>query len=376
MSTRWLRRLTTRHTQGFISNFARQSSVAVVALSTERHSNETRRAQRSGWSGRAPCPRPTMTGRPSVHAVFAGRQIAHLFFRGRLWCTKNSSVSEREMSTVQVMPHPGCLARHHPVHVHRGHDILDLGMPDRVHDVALLHRFPEQNGPHSILRRPSWCRDERHRRSRPDEPGCGKCERGGSVGSAVRVIAPVGSRIVACFPPPVGDPYQNRSYLSAPEQECTECGRARSISRSPDRTRPSPRSICTSSPTPRRDLGPAVTTTLFAVLDVASGKVIGSLHRRHRADEFKKFLMALDKQTPPGLICIWCLTTTPPTRRRPRQPVQGPAHARPPPGRPYRRVPVPHRRLAVGQGRHPRRLRVSTTSAPAPPAFPPPSGSR
>ncbi|TWH09402.1 hypothetical protein L618_005700000120, partial [Rhodococcus rhodochrous J45] len=185
-STRWLRRLTTRHTQGFISNFARQISVAVVALSTERHSNETRRAQRSGWSGRAPCPRPTMTGRPSVHAVFAGRQIAHLFFRGRLWCTKNSSVSELEMSTVQVMPHPGCLARHYPVHVHRGHDILDLGMPDRVHDVALLHRFPAQHGPHSILRRPSWCRDERHRRSRPDEPSSGPVLR--STDMAVRAI--------------------------------------------------------------------------------------------------------------------------------------------------------------------------------------------
>lgn len=42
-------------------------------------------------------------------------------------------------------------------------------------------------------------------------------------------------------------------------------------------------------------------TTLFAALDVASGRVIVSLHRRHRADEFKKFLLTLDKQTPPGL---------------------------------------------------------------------------
>ena len=45
----------------------------------------------------------------------------------------------------------------------------------------------------------------------------------------------------------------------------------------------------------------AGTTTLFPALDVASGKVIGSLHRRHRTGEFKKFLMTLDKQTPPGL---------------------------------------------------------------------------
>ena len=45
----------------------------------------------------------------------------------------------------------------------------------------------------------------------------------------------------------------------------------------------------------------AGTTTLFATLDLASGKVIASLHRHHRADEFTKFLMTLDKQTPPGL---------------------------------------------------------------------------
>ena len=30
----------------------------------------------------------------------------------------------------------------------------------------------------------------------------------------------------------------------------------------------------------------AGTTTLFAALEVATGKVIGSLHRRHRAEEF------------------------------------------------------------------------------------------
>ncbi|MFH8717498.1 IS630 family transposase, partial [Streptomyces zaomyceticus] len=35
--------------------------------------------------------------------------------------------------------------------------------------------------------------------------------------------------------------------------------------------------------------------------EVASGKVIGSLHRRHRAEEFKKFLIKLDKEVPDGL---------------------------------------------------------------------------
>ena len=42
-------------------------------------------------------------------------------------------------------------------------------------------------------------------------------------------------------------------------------------------------------------------TTLFAALDVASGEVIGSIHRRHRAVEFKKFLTTLDKQVPADL---------------------------------------------------------------------------
>ena len=43
------------------------------------------------------------------------------------------------------------------------------------------------------------------------------------------------------------------------------------------------------------------TTTLFAALDVASGQVIGSLHRRHRAIEFKKFLAKIDAQVPAQL---------------------------------------------------------------------------
>ena len=42
-------------------------------------------------------------------------------------------------------------------------------------------------------------------------------------------------------------------------------------------------------------------TTLFAALDVATGQVIGSIHRRHRASEFRKFLAKLDKQVPAEL---------------------------------------------------------------------------
>ncbi len=36
-------------------------------------------------------------------------------------------------------------------------------------------------------------------------------------------------------------------------------------------------------------------TTLFAAFDIADGTVIGELHRQHRATEFKKFLITIDK---------------------------------------------------------------------------------
>jgi transposase len=43
------------------------------------------------------------------------------------------------------------------------------------------------------------------------------------------------------------------------------------------------------------------TTSLFAALDVASGKVIGQCHRRHRAAEFRKFLDTIDANVPASL---------------------------------------------------------------------------
>jgi transposase len=43
------------------------------------------------------------------------------------------------------------------------------------------------------------------------------------------------------------------------------------------------------------------TTSLFAALDVATGKVIGSLHARHRAIEFRKFLQKIDGEVPAEL---------------------------------------------------------------------------
>ena len=45
------------------------------------------------------------------------------------------------------------------------------------------------------------------------------------------------------------------------------------------------------------------TTDLFAALDVATGRVIGSCQRRHRSVEFRKFLDKIDDSVPPGPQC-------------------------------------------------------------------------
>ena len=43
------------------------------------------------------------------------------------------------------------------------------------------------------------------------------------------------------------------------------------------------------------------TTSLFAALDVATGRVIGECHRRHRATEFLQFLKTIDATVPTTL---------------------------------------------------------------------------
>jgi transposase len=43
------------------------------------------------------------------------------------------------------------------------------------------------------------------------------------------------------------------------------------------------------------------TTSLFAALDVATGRVIGECHRRHRSREFLRFLDTIDHAVPAGL---------------------------------------------------------------------------
>ncbi|MCX5338528.1 IS630 family transposase [Streptomyces atratus] len=90
-------------------------------------------------------------------------------------------------------------------------------------------------------------------------------------------------------------------YLDPPERALVFCVDEKSQIQALDRSQP----VLPMMPgVPQRvthDYVRAGTTRLFAALEVATGKVIGSLHRRHRAEEFKKFLLKLDQEVPQGL---------------------------------------------------------------------------
>lgn len=47
--------------------------------------------------------------------------------------------------------------------------------------------------------------------------------------------------------------------------------------------------------------GDRVASTNLRPLDIASGRLIGSLHARHRAIEFRKFLITIDRVVPAHL---------------------------------------------------------------------------
>lgn len=90
-------------------------------------------------------------------------------------------------------------------------------------------------------------------------------------------------------------------YLDPPERAAVLCVDVKSQIQALDRTAP----ILPLLPgTPERathDYKRSGTSSLYAALDVASGKVIGSLSARHRAIEFKKFLQRLDREVPDEL---------------------------------------------------------------------------
>src|SRR5215218_416239 len=90
-------------------------------------------------------------------------------------------------------------------------------------------------------------------------------------------------------------------YLDPPERAVVLCVDEKSQIQALDRTAPTLPMLPGTPARATHDYKRAGTSTLFAALEVATGKVIGSLHARHRAIEFKKFLARLDREVPPGL---------------------------------------------------------------------------
>ena len=90
-------------------------------------------------------------------------------------------------------------------------------------------------------------------------------------------------------------------YLDPPERAVVLCVDEKSQIQALDRTAP----ILPMLPgTPERathDYKRSGTSSLYAALDISTGKVICSLHARHRAIEFKKFLQTLDREVPAEL---------------------------------------------------------------------------
>lgn len=90
-------------------------------------------------------------------------------------------------------------------------------------------------------------------------------------------------------------------YLNPPERALVLCVDEKTQIQALDRTQP----IFPMLPgTPQRASHDYVrngTSSLYAALDIASGKVIGSLHARHRATEFLAFLRKIDAEVPADL---------------------------------------------------------------------------
>jgi transposase len=90
-------------------------------------------------------------------------------------------------------------------------------------------------------------------------------------------------------------------YLNPPEKAVVFCVDEKSQIQALDRTQP----VLPMRPgqVERRthDYRRHGTTSLFAALDVATGKVIGEVHRRHRSIDFRKFLDTIDQNVPAEL---------------------------------------------------------------------------
>src|SRR5215470_4947486 len=90
-------------------------------------------------------------------------------------------------------------------------------------------------------------------------------------------------------------------YLDPPERAIVLCVDEKSQIQALDRTPPILPMRPGQAERRTHDYKRHGTMSLFAALDVASGKVIGELHRRHRSIEFRKFLDRIDAEVPVDL---------------------------------------------------------------------------
>ena len=105
-------------------------------------------------------------------------------------------------------------------------------------------------------------------------------------------------------------------YLSPPDRALVLCVDEKSQIQAPDRSQPVLPMLPGMPERCTHDYKRHGTTSLFAALDVATGRVIGKCYRRHRAREFLDFLKEIDRCVPEGLDVHIVMDNYPPTRPR------------------------------------------------------------
>jgi len=90
-------------------------------------------------------------------------------------------------------------------------------------------------------------------------------------------------------------------YLNPPERAVVLCVDEKSQIQALDRTAPILPMLPGVPERATHDYKRHGTSSLYAALDITTGQVIGSLHARHRAIEFKKFLQTIDGEVPADL---------------------------------------------------------------------------
>ena len=90
-------------------------------------------------------------------------------------------------------------------------------------------------------------------------------------------------------------------YLAPPERAVVLCVDEKSQIQALDRTAPTLPMLPGTPARATHDYKRSGTSSLYAALDLTSGKVISALHQRHRAIEFRKFLQRIDREVPQEL---------------------------------------------------------------------------